>query len=321
MFAASAKDGGAAQRLTRGAGSEGQIAWSPDSRRIAYVSEEGVETVVSEYDFATGQERRLTPAKGAYEAPVYSPDGKRLAYFHNGRELHVVDLAGPSGSGGKDRIVFEGALSSDAPAWSPDSRWIAFGVGDHRSFSNLDVVEAAGGEAHPITFLGNGEIGGVAWSPDGRYVLMSTAQRSEPPSIVRVDLTPHVPKFREDVFQDLFRQTEQPDRPANPPAQSTSRTPPKTAGRRRGQAGRQRRGQGRRRRQGRQGRKAGQARRDRVRGHPPAHSRPAAGASGGGSAHQSRRQDAGVPRPVAGRTLSTATISTSWPRSRPRPAS
>ena len=230
VFAASANDGGAAQRLTRGAGSEGQIAWSPDSRRIAYVSEEGVESVVSEYDFATGQERRLTPAKGAYEAPVYSPDGQRLAYFHNGRELHVVDRAGPLGSGGRDRIVFEGALSSDAPAWSPDSRWIAFGVGDHRSFSNLDVVEAAGGEPHPITFLGNGEIGGVAWSPDGRYVLMSTDQRSEPPSIVRVDLTPHVPKFREDVFQDLFRQTEQPDRPANPPAQSTSGTPPKTAG-------------------------------------------------------------------------------------------
>ena len=39
VFAASAKDGGDAARVTDDAGAESQVAWAPDSRRLVYVSE------------------------------------------------------------------------------------------------------------------------------------------------------------------------------------------------------------------------------------------------------------------------------------------
>jgi C-terminal processing protease CtpA/Prc len=122
-------------------------------------------------------------------------------------------------------------------AWSPDSQWVAYTADDSRSFRNVRVVPAAGGESHPVSFLANGETLGVVWSPDGRYILFNTAQRSEQAQIARVDLLPHVPKYREDEFRELFRPSKTPGTPTTPgvtppPSPSTeekSVTPPAAA--------------------------------------------------------------------------------------------
>ena len=63
LFAAPAKDGGQAQRITETPGAERDAAWSPDSRRLAYVSEQGAAAQVMEYDFATQKTSALTDAR------------------------------------------------------------------------------------------------------------------------------------------------------------------------------------------------------------------------------------------------------------------
>ena len=113
-------------------------------------------------------------------------------------------------------------------AWSPDSQWVAYTADDSRSFRNVHVVAAAGGDSHPVSFLANGEIGGVVWSPDGKYILFDTAQRSEQAQIARVDLLPHVPKYREDEFRELFKPSKAPGTPTSPdvtPSTSTEEKP------------------------------------------------------------------------------------------------
>ena len=96
-------------------------------------------------------------------------------------------------------------------AFSPAGDWIAFAAEGYDGFRNLKVVPTKGGEARPISFLANGESARrIAWSPDGKYVLFETAQRSENFDIARVDLTLHVPTYREDEFRDLFRTPTQP---------------------------------------------------------------------------------------------------------------
>lgn len=208
VFAANAKEGGTAQRITESIGAEREVGWSPDSRRIVYVSERGLDRRIAEYDVAADRETMLTGA-GIATVPVYAPDGKSLAYVLNDRELHLLTLAAP-GKPATDKVLFTGTLSTDEsdgprPTFSPDGRWIAFPLVDQRSFVNVHVVATAGGTARPVSFLANGQMGRIAWSPDGKYLLIDTAQRSEDSRIVRIDLLPHVPRYKEDVFRDLFK--------------------------------------------------------------------------------------------------------------------
>jgi tricorn protease len=230
VFAASAKDGGSAQRVTHTPQAERELAWSPDSRRVVYVSEEGTGGRLVQYDFATAAERVLTSSAEEIAAPAWSPDGKMVAYMRANRELHVLTLD-KSGAVTKDAKIFSGAMAGFGGgllSWSPDNRWIAFFVTDPRSFRNVTVASVDGAVVQPVSFLANGSTSEkIAWAPDGKYILFDTGQRAEDPAIVRVDLIPHAPKYREDLFRDLFKPAE--DKPSTPPS---DKTPPadKTTG-------------------------------------------------------------------------------------------
>ena len=229
VFAVSAKDGGDAERLTHTVTAESEPAWSADSMKVVYRTEagtgEGSGHSLVMYDFATGKEVALTPAGNEDANPQWAPDGKSIAYLRNDKELHVVTV--PAQDAAADRVVANGVLPRSAVTWSPDSQWIAFTLDDRRSFRNVNVVLASGGESHPVSFLANGETASrIAWSPDGRYLLFDTAQRSEQVQIARVDLLPHVPKYREDEFRDLFRPSRTPGTPSSPQTQPSPNVTP-----------------------------------------------------------------------------------------------
>jgi Tol biopolymer transport system component/C-terminal processing protease CtpA/Prc len=230
VFAAGSKDGGPAERITEAGGIQSELYWSPDSRRLAYVAQRGLDAHLMTYDFGSRRERALTSGEGFDAAPSWSPDGKQVAYVRNRRELRVISL-NDAGEPQKDTVLFTGQIAgfqTSPPAWSPDSRWLAFSVTDARSFRNVHVVPAAGGEARPVSFLANGDASTIVWSKDGKYLVFDTAQRSEDVHIVRIDLLPHVPRYREDEFRDLFKPAESPDRRTAVPAKPASEPPPKT---------------------------------------------------------------------------------------------
>jgi Tol biopolymer transport system component len=207
VFAASARDGGDAARVTVSPANESQIAWAPDSRRLAYVSDRDGVTHIFLYDFTSNTETQLTRGDQSDVLPVFSPDGKMLAFQRNARELRVIDMESK-----QERLLATGyfdraPITSDRPVvWSPDSRWVAFASTGEKLFKNVQVVAAAGGESKLVSFLANSFSNTVSWSPDGTYLLFDTGQRTEDFQVARVDLIPRTPRFREDQFRDLFKE-------------------------------------------------------------------------------------------------------------------
>jgi tricorn protease len=205
VFAASAKDGGDASRVTSSIANESQVTWSPDSRRLAYTSERNGVPNIFLFDFTTATETQLT--REASDTPRFSPDGRMLAFQREGRELRLLDL-----DSRQERLLATGIFArlpfvSDKPfIWSPDSRWIAFMPVGAKAFKNVHVVQVTGGTGQPISFLANTFSNTVSWSPDGTFILFDTWQRTEDTQIARIDLQPRTPKFREDQFRDLFRE-------------------------------------------------------------------------------------------------------------------
>jgi len=221
IFAASAKDGGDAMRVTNSSGEEADIAWAPDSKSIVYCSDRAGAQRIFRYDFVSREETQLTESAAGDSYPVFSPDGKQLAFVRGDHELHLLDIASK-----QDRLLVKGDLerpplgSPREVAFSPDGKWLAYLDYGERTFRNTFVVPVAGGEPRAVSFLSDTNGGDLSWSPDGTYLLFVASQRTEPGVAARIDLIPRAPKFREDQFRDLFNE----ESPRGPGQQRT-RTP------------------------------------------------------------------------------------------------
>ena len=221
LFAASAREGGEGERVRTDAVAVLDPQWAPDSNSIVYIAERANgDHHLEMYSFDSQKVRPLTAAPGYAQAPQWSPDGKKIVYAQDDHDLHLIsvpDTKSQTTTLPADKVLIHAELDNPVLAWSPDNQWIAFTVTDPRSFRNINVIPAAGGSAEPITFLANGETGSkLAWSPDGKFILFDTAQRSETVQLARVDLLPHVPRYREDEFRDLFRTGKPPGSPSVP---------------------------------------------------------------------------------------------------------
>ncbi len=229
VFAASAADGGDATRVSNSAAEEYQVTWSPDSRRLAYVSDRDGTPHLYLYDFNTNTETQLTRDAADDSTPRFSPDGKLLAFIRNAKELRVLDLANK-----QERVVVSAfferpPIIADRPfVWSPDGKWLAYVPVSDNQFKNLHIASVDGGPGRAASFLANVFSNTISWSPDGTFMLFDSGQRTESTQLARVDLVPRTPRFREDQFRDLFREesprTTRPE-PRSAPSESPAAAP------------------------------------------------------------------------------------------------
>ena len=99
-------------------------AWSPDGRRLAYVSFEGGHSRIFVQELQTGERREVAAFPGINGAPAFSPDGARLAVTlsrDGSPDIYVLDL----GSGDLQRLTVSPGIDTE-PAWSPDGRTLVF---------------------------------------------------------------------------------------------------------------------------------------------------------------------------------------------------
>ena len=166
-------DGSDVTRLTNNVDDDGQPAWSPDARRIAFTSvRDGNADIYVVNEDGSGT-TRLTHHAASDWRPSWSPDGRRIAfvsirdsdlsYFPPNSDIYAVNVDGTDLARLTDNDMVNGE-----PAWSPDGRRIAFSSSQGHRHSSIFVMNADGSE---ITPLRGG--GGLAWSPDGRRIVFS----------------------------------------------------------------------------------------------------------------------------------------------------
>lgn len=206
IFAASAADGGDAQRVTESPAPDDSVVWAPDSRRLAFESGLDGYRRIQVYDFASRSSRPISSSTEASYNPQFSPDGKRIAYLRGGKSLRVIDL-----ESNQDKELAAGMFELPPVAgfrthvWSPDGKFLAYLSEGIKGFDNAFIV-AADGASPPqqVSFLANGFASNLVWSPDGDSLLFSTGQRTEISRIARIHLRAKTPPMREEQFAALF---------------------------------------------------------------------------------------------------------------------
>ncbi len=137
--------------------------WSPDGKKLAYVSFEEDRPYIFIQDLATGDRDRITSFPGLNSAPAFSPDGHHLAMTlskDGNPEIYVMDLR----SRLLRRLTQSPGIDTE-PAWSPDGQFLVF-TSARGGRPQVYRVAAEGGRPERITFEG-GYNARPVFSPDG----------------------------------------------------------------------------------------------------------------------------------------------------------
>lgn len=142
-------------------------AWSPDKRRLTFMTyRKGDDPQIEELDLVTGGRRTLVAFPGLNITPEWSPGGEELAFAttkDGNSEIYKVDKNGRR----FERLTNHGAADL-APTWSSTGREIAF-ISDRGGTPQIYLMGADGTNVRRLTFEGNYNTA-AAWSPKGNWI-------------------------------------------------------------------------------------------------------------------------------------------------------
>jgi TolB protein len=144
-------------------------AWSPDSRRLAYVSFDGNRSSIRIQTLRTGNFIEVSRKPGINGAPSFSPDGRQLVVTLGGvdgnLDIYVLDI----NTRQTRRLTTHRAIDTEG-SWSPDGRYIYF-TSDRSGGPQIYRVPVDGGAPERVTFEGSYNAR-PRLSPDGSKLAM-----------------------------------------------------------------------------------------------------------------------------------------------------
>lgn len=158
--------------VAAGTGDHSSPRWSPDGRRLAYVStaEGGAPQLFVRW-MDTGQTVRVTGLPDSPQAIAWSPDGRRIAYLmtvpDEGMKLGTAPPKPEGANWAKpleiiDKVTYR---ADNAGYLKP-------------GFDHIFMVDADGGAPRQLTF-GAYHDGAPEWAPDGRSILFSAIRKPD----------------------------------------------------------------------------------------------------------------------------------------------
>jgi tricorn protease len=169
-----------AKRLTDSPAYDHSPAWSPDGKKLIFLSDRGGHEDIWLLESAepanvllvkanSTKLTQLTKTDDAEQGANFSPDGKRISFIRNG-ELLTMNLDGSD----VKTIVSEPRVIDYE--WSPDGKWIAFSRLDGNFSSEIYVVPATGPTAtDPARNVTRYALfnAGITWSKNGKLAFLS----------------------------------------------------------------------------------------------------------------------------------------------------
>lgn len=161
-------DGHGAQQILRSSYPIMSPSWSPDGKKLAYVSFENGRSEIFIQSLDGSHRELIASFKGINSSPAWSPDGKSLSMTlskDGSADIYIMNLA----TRNLRRLTRNWAIETEA-VWASNGRSLFYNS-DRRGQPQIFQVFLDTGEERRVSFEGrhnaNPEI-----SPDGRYLVM-----------------------------------------------------------------------------------------------------------------------------------------------------
>ena len=187
-------DGANQRRLTNNPAKEYAPSWSPDGKRIAFISERDghpgrapgwFTSEIYVMDADGGNQQNLTNHPSDDRSPSWSPDGKRIAFHSNREGRFNYDIYVMDADGGNLQILTDNRHNDMCSSWSPDGKRIVFSsareghVEDKFGITDeIYVMDADGGNQQRLTDNRNNDWDPV-WSPDGKQIAFAADRKGD----------------------------------------------------------------------------------------------------------------------------------------------
>lgn len=200
------------RRITETLWREKNVIWDKDSRHVFFVSDRRGNSDIYRIDaMKPGEWEEIAVGPAEKRQPKISPDGEYLSYIQGKKKLIVYDLKEK-----KRKTVYTGQLAGlwgGDYVWSPDSKWII--VGD-TFYWEKDIVAINVESGRKLRLTKNSlDETSYNWSPDGKFIVYaanytghSFPDRTGQYDIYLLPLTKMPEKFKEDFYEELFREEE-----------------------------------------------------------------------------------------------------------------
>jgi tricorn protease len=167
VYTVPAKEG-SIRSVTRTPGiRERKVAWSPDGRSIAYVSDRtGEDEIYLMPQDGVGKEQQITSGyKGFKFPPVWSYDSKKIAWADKDLNLWWEDVTD------KKPVKVDHAEFGEITnyAWSPDNKWLAYDKNLENGYSVVYLYSIPDGKTAAITSSMTNSYA-AQFDPDGKYL-------------------------------------------------------------------------------------------------------------------------------------------------------
>lgn len=143
-------------------------AWSPDARKLAYVSFEKKRSMIYIQRLSDGKREKVASFKGINSAPAFSPDGTKLAFVSSkegNTEIYVLDLR----TRATKRLTNHHGIDTE-PSWLPTGRGLVFTSG-RSGQPQIYRMNADGSGVQRLTYTGRYNAR-PSVSADGKLMVM-----------------------------------------------------------------------------------------------------------------------------------------------------